>query len=177
MKYCFNLFILFLLISNCYSQENKSELIESLSNMRREASNNSVNYYDQTSPSTTNANAFYLYIIKPNNQPPELKLRIQYFGATRLDVYEYSLKNNDNNLRLFADYIHKENVGYGDLKSWCDIDVTTSVLEFLRTINTLSPTKLKYVGAYNMQRKLTESEVQAIFNVIRLYDLLSNLEN
>jgi hypothetical protein len=166
-----------MLAMTSFSQAKKSDLLESLSNMRREASNNSVNYYDQTSPSTTNANAFYLYIVKPNNQPPELKLRIQYFGATKLGVYEYSLKNNDNTLRLFADYIHKENVGYGDLKSWCDIDVTTSVLEFLRSINTLSPTKLKYVGAYNMQRKLIESEVQALFNVIRLYDLLSNLEN
>lgn len=162
-------------VNRSFSQDNGTALEEALYNMRKEASNSSVIYTDKTSPNSIASNAFYLYLVKPNNQSPRLKLRIQYFGSTRLDVYEYIIKNSDNSLRLQSEYINKNYADFGNYNSWCDIDVTPSVFEFLRTLSTSSLPKLKYVGSYNnKERKLASTEVQAILNVIRLYDLLQD---
>jgi hypothetical protein len=162
-------------VNRSFSQVNGTVLEEALYNMRKEASNSAVIYTDKTSPNSITANAFFLYLEKTNNQSTRLKLRIQYFGSTRLDVYEYIIKSSDNSLRLQSDYINKNYADFGNYNSWCDIDVTPSVLEFLRTLSTSSLPKLKYVGSYNnKERKLASTEVQAILNVIRLYDLLQD---
>ena len=158
-------------VNEGFSQEKNQALNEALYNMRQEVTNSSVIYADKTSPTIVTSNAFYLYVVMQNDQMPKLKLRIQYFGSLRLDVYEYILKNNDNSLRLQADLINKSYSDFGNYNSWCDIDVTPSVLEFLRAISGSSMPKLEYVGSYNnRERRLSKNEVQAMINVIKLYN-------
>lgn len=155
------------------AQSNSFELNDALTKMRITINNQDVRYVDKTSPAAWQKSACYLYIDRRGNSKPILMLRIQYYGMLLLNVYEYLLTCNGNEIRFSNQDILK-GIDNGSYYSSCRIKVTSDMLAILRGINGTGTVKLKYIGTQNDKlMRLSLEEQLAIKNVIRVYDLLN----
>jgi hypothetical protein len=147
------------------------------SKMRISTSGNSVYYYDQSSPKSPKSKAFYIYVIKPNNEKPYLMVRFQYHGSSPIGVYAYELmtdKHNSFNVTPPIDMIKKSGNNYDEFGTYCDLEVGEKFLDFLREITKAENPKLEYIGTKdNLTVKISTSEVNAISNVLSIYDSLN----
>lgn len=148
------------------------------SKMRTSTSGNSVYYYDQSSPNTTYTKAFYIYAVKPSNAKPYLMIRLQYSGSSPIGVYAYNVmpdRHNSFNITPPTGMITKlSDNNYDDFRSYCDLQVGEKFLTVLREIVTAESPKLEYLGTRdNLTVKISKSEVNAISNVLEVYDALN----
>jgi hypothetical protein len=165
---------LFFVSVTLFAQTDNNNLF---SKMRISTSGNSVYYYDQSSPKSTKSKAFYIYVIKPNNEKPYLMVRFQYHGSSPIGVYAYELmtdKHNSFNVTPPVDLIKKSGNNYDEFGTYCDLEVDRKFQGFLREIIKAENPKLEYRGTKdNLTVKISESEVKAISNVLSVYDSLN----
>jgi hypothetical protein len=162
--------ILFLFISiNLFAQTDNNDLF---SKMRTSTSGNSVYYYDKSSPSTTQTKAFYIYVVKPSNTNPELRVRFQYSGTSRIGVYAYNVMPDKHTSYTVTPPGNLKRSGNGyNVGTYCDLVVEDKFLTILRQIVSAENPKLEYVGKYdNLTVKVSKNEVEAISNVLDVYD-------
>lgn len=172
-----NLFAsLLLLISiNLFAQTDNNDVF---SKMRTSTSGNSVNYYDKSSPNTIYTKAFYIYVVKPSNAKPYLMVRFQYSGTSKIGVYAYNVmpdKHTSYNVTPPTGMIIKgTGNNINDFRSYCDLQVGDKFLNILRQIVSAENPKLEYLGTVdNLTVKISKNEVEAISNVLDVYDALN----
>jgi len=172
-----SLLIIIVLFSciNIFAQtDNNNEF----SKMRSSTSGNSVYYYDKSSPNTTYTKAFYIYVVKPNNAKPYLKVRLQYSGTSAIGVYAYNVmtdKHSSYNITPPTGMITKlSDNNYDDFRSYCDLEVGDKFLNVLRQIVSAENPKLEYLGTRdNLTVKISKNEIDAISNVLDVFDTLN----
>jgi hypothetical protein len=147
------------------------------SKLRKEAFNNTLKYYDKSSPTTTAIKAFYIYIVKTGSELPYLMVRFQYSGSSKIGVNAYKVIADKHNIYTVtppSGYIFRNGGNnYDDFRSQCDLKVGESFLNFLRELIKSENPKLEYLGTYdNVTTKLTINEINAISNVLDAYDAL-----
>jgi hypothetical protein len=173
-KYLLTILVLFF-GANLFAQTDNSDVF---SKMRTSTSGNSVYYYDKSSPNTTYIKAFYIYVIKPTNAKPYLMVRLQYSGSSAIDVYAYNVmtdKHSSYNITPPTEVITKlSDNNYNDFRSYCDLQVGDKFLNVLRRILSAENPKLEYLGTIdNLTVKISKNEVNAISNVLDVYDALN----
>lgn len=147
------------------------------SKLRVTTSGNNIYYYDKSSPNTTYQKAFYIYVIKPNAAPPYLMVRFQYSGSSKINAYAYNITaDKHNEFRVTppdGQIIKVSDNNYNDFRSYCDLKVGPSFLNFLRELIKSENPKIEYLGMDdNVKVKITNNEINAVSNVLDAYDAL-----
>jgi hypothetical protein len=165
-------FLMLFISIQLYAQTDNNDVF---SKMRTSTSGNSVYYYDKSSPSTTQTKAFYIYVVKPSNTNPELRVRFQYSGTSGIGIYAYNVMPDKHTSYTVTpptgQIIKGTGNGYNDFRSYCDLQVGDKFLNILRQIVSAESPKLEYVGRKdNLTVKISKNEVEAISNVLDVYD-------
>lgn len=136
-------------------------------------------YTDKSTPIYANRNNIHLYFGKMTENTPFLRLKIQYTASDWLFIKYYTIKTDNNTHNIYTTYgdVKKDNDG-GEIWEWYDVPVDNLLYEIIKDIISSKNVKLRYNGDnYYKDRTITNSEIQALKNVLDAYEALGGNTN
>jgi len=128
-------------------------------------------YQDKSSPRYINRNGFYLYISSSGFNYPSLRLKIQYKDDEWFFIKKYQIFVDGMKYSIEPEYgkIKRDN-GQGGIWEWLDISVDKDIFDILSAIKYGKDIKIRYISdKYHKDRTLTNSEKNAIINILNVY--------
>lgn len=128
-------------------------------------------YYDKTTPQRNNIDNIHLYIVRPADSDPFLRLKIQYEGDDWLFIRKYTIKADDQTFTIIPDKMERDN--YTRIWEWSDEVADDDRLNIVKAIINSKEAKIRCEGqTYYDDRVITTAEKTALKNVLAAFELI-----
>lgn len=135
-------------------------------------------YRDKRSPSYTNQNAMFLYFSKKDgsDRASSLRLKIQYASEESggyINIEKYRFDYDGKNYTFTPEKMKRDRDDSNRGFEWSDNSVKGKTGKLIRALSTANDATIRFLGKNGTKkRELDESEKDALYNVLEVYEAM-----